>query len=166
MIPTRKLSSTSFSQKDTSKLCLDYSVAKQVAIDLVRGDSAIAELEQTNLLVEQLTFKTTQQDSIINVYKDKDANCLSQIDNYNKIRELDLHFTIALSEEHDAFKYKTPNKFREAAGFGYICAVTKSAVFDEVPKDLFISSKDVNELEETLLKSIANPKAVLLIFKL
>ena len=78
---------------------------------------------------------------------------------YNKIRELDLHFTIALSEEHDAFKYKTPNKFREAAGFGYICAVTKSAVFDEVPKDLFISSKDVNELEETLLKSIANPKA-------
>ena len=28
-----------------------------------------------------------------------------------------------------------------------------------MPKDLFISSKDVNELEETLLKSIANPKA-------
>ena len=44
---------------------------------------------------------------------------------YDKIRELDLHFTIALSEKHDAFKYKTPNKFREAAGFGYICAVTQ-----------------------------------------
>ena len=110
------LSSTSFSQKDTSKLCLDYSVAKQVAIDLVRGDSAIAELEQTNLLVNQLTFKTTQQDSIINVYKDKDANCLSQIDNYNKIREQ--HNLIINGLEKDIESIKKENKnLRKATTF-------------------------------------------------
>jgi hypothetical protein len=110
------LSSTSFSQKDTSKLCLDYNVAKQVAIDLVRGDSAIAELEQTNLLVEQLTFKTTQQDSIINVYKDKDANCLSQIDNYNKIREQ--HNLIINGLEKDIESIKKENKnLRKATTF-------------------------------------------------
>ena len=110
------LSSTSFSQKDTSKLCLDYKVAKQVAIDLVRGDSAIAELEQTNLLVDQLTFKTTQQDSIINVYKDKDANCLSQIDNYNKIREQ--HNLIINGLEKDIESIKKENKnLRKATTF-------------------------------------------------
>ena len=110
------LSSTSFSQKDTSKLCLDYNVAKQVAIDLVRGDSAIAELEQTSILVEQLTFKTTQQDSIINVYKDKDANCLSQIDNYNKIREQ--HNLIINGLEKDIESIKNENKnLRKATTF-------------------------------------------------
>ncbi len=108
LLITLLLSSTSFSQKDTSKLCLDYSVAKQVAIDLVRGDSAIAELEQTSILIEQLTFKTIQQDSIINVYKDKDANCLSQIDNYNKIREQ--HNLIINGLEKDIESVKNENK--------------------------------------------------------
>ena len=110
------LSSTSFSQKDTSKLCLDYSVAKQVAIDLVRGDSAIAELEQTNLLVDQLTFKTTQQDSIINVYKDKDANCLSQINNYNKIREQHTIMVNGLEKDIESIKRENKN-LRKATTF-------------------------------------------------
>ena len=74
----------------------------------MRGDSAIAELEQTNLLVDQLTFKTIQQDSIINVYKDKDANCLSQIDNYNKIREQ--HNLIINGLEKDIENVKNENK--------------------------------------------------------
>jgi hypothetical protein len=76
------LSSTSFSQKDTSKLYL----------------------------------KTTQQDSIINVYKDKDANCLSQIDNYNKIREQ--HNLIINGLEKDIESIKKENKnLRKATTF-------------------------------------------------
>ena len=116
LLITLLLSSISFSQTDTSKLCLDYSVAKQVAIDLVRGDSAIAELEQTSILVNQLTFKTTQQDSIINVYKDKDVNCLSQINNYNKIREQ--HNLIINGLEKDIESVKKENKnLRKATTF-------------------------------------------------
>ena len=116
LLITLLLSSTSFSQTDTSKLCLDYSVAKQVAIDLVRGDSAIAELEQTSILVNQLTFKTNQQDSIINVYKDKDVNCLSQINNYNKIREQ--HNLIINGLEKDIESVKKENKnLRKATTF-------------------------------------------------
>ena len=110
------LSSTSFSQKDTSKLCLDYSVAKQVAIDLVKGDSALAELEQTNSLVDQLTFKTIQQDSIINVYKDKDANCLSQINNYNKIREQHTIMVNGLEKDIESIKRENKN-LRKATTF-------------------------------------------------
>ena len=122
LLITLLLSSTSFSQKDTSKLCLDYSVAKQVAIDLVKGDSALAELEQTNSLVDQLTFKTIQQDSIINVYKDKDANCLSQINSYNKIREQHTIMVNGLEKDIESIKRENKNlrKATTLLGAGFL----------------------------------------------
>ena len=79
------LSLTSFSQKDTSRICFSYSKAKQIAIDLVRGDSAIAELKITNKLVWQLNEKISTQDSTITLYIAKEQNYISQINNYDKI---------------------------------------------------------------------------------
>ena len=79
------LSLTSFSQKDTSKICFSYSKAKQIAIDLVRGDSAITELKITNKLVWQLNEKISTQDSTITLYIAKEQNYISQINNYDKI---------------------------------------------------------------------------------
>ena len=79
------LSLTSFSQKDTSKICFSYNKAKQIAIDLVRGDSAIAELKITNKLVWQLNEKISTQDSTITLYITKEQNYISQINNYDKI---------------------------------------------------------------------------------
>ena len=79
------LSLTSFSQKDTSKICFSYNKAKQIAIDLVRGDSAITELKITNKLVWQLNEKISTQDSTITLYIAKEQNYISQINNYNKI---------------------------------------------------------------------------------
>ena len=79
------LSLTSFSQKDTSKICFSYSKAKQIAIDLVRGDSAITELKITNKLVWQLNEKIITQDSTITLYIVKEQNYISQINNYDKI---------------------------------------------------------------------------------
>ena len=79
------LSLTSFSQKDTSRICFSYSKAKQIAIDLVRGDSAIAELKITNKLVWQLNEKISTQDSIVTLYIVKEQNYISQINNYDKI---------------------------------------------------------------------------------
>jgi len=79
------LSLTSFSQKDTSKICFSYSKAKQIAIDLVRGDSAITELKITNKLVWQLNEKINTQDSTITLYIAKEQNYISQINNYDKI---------------------------------------------------------------------------------
>ena len=79
------LSLTSFSQKDTSKICFSYNKAKQIAIDLVRGDSAITELKITNKLVWQLNEKISTQDSTITLYIAKEQNYISQINNYDKI---------------------------------------------------------------------------------
>ena len=79
------LSLTSFSQKDTSKICFSYDKAKLIAIDLAKGDSAIAELKVVNKLVWQLNKKISTQDSIITLYIVKEQNYISQINNYNKI---------------------------------------------------------------------------------
>jgi hypothetical protein len=79
------LSLTSFSQKDTSKICFSYSKAKQIAIDLVKGDSAIAELKITNKLVWQLNEKISTQDSTITLYIAKEQNYISQIVKYEEI---------------------------------------------------------------------------------
>jgi len=72
------LSLTSFSQTDTSKICFDYKIAQRIASDLVRGDKAIAELEETNNLVFQLKETIVQKDSVINVYIQKDSICQKQ----------------------------------------------------------------------------------------
>jgi hypothetical protein len=79
------LSLTSFSQKDTSKICFSYDKVKLIAIDLVRGDSAIAELKLTNKLVWQLNEKINTQDSIITLYIAKEQNYIGQINNYDKV---------------------------------------------------------------------------------
>jgi hypothetical protein len=81
------LSSTSFSQKDTSKICFSYDKAKRIAIDLVKGDSAMAELKVVNKLVYQLNEKIDSQDSVIVLYTEKEKNYNSQIDNYEKISD-------------------------------------------------------------------------------
>jgi hypothetical protein len=79
------LSSTSFSQKDTNKICFSYNKAKLIAIDLVKGDSAITELKVVNKLVYQLNEKIDSQDNLIILYVEKEKNYNSQIDNYKKI---------------------------------------------------------------------------------
>ena len=85
LIPILLLNSISFSQKDTSKICFDYNIAKNIAIDLVKGDSAIAELQKTHELVYNLNQKSLRQDSIIQDFTKKDANYTIQIQNYIKI---------------------------------------------------------------------------------
>ena len=79
------LSLTSFSQKDTSKICFSYNKAKLIAIDLVKGDSAVAELKVVNKLVWQLNEKISIQDSTIILYIDKEQNYITQISDHNKI---------------------------------------------------------------------------------
>ena len=81
LIITLHLNFLTFSQNDTSKVCLSYEVARLVAIDLVKGDSAIAELEQTHIWIFQLDKKIIEKDSIISLYIDKDINNKTIIEN-------------------------------------------------------------------------------------
>jgi HD-GYP domain-containing protein (c-di-GMP phosphodiesterase class II) len=78
---------TIFSQNDINKICFDQSTAKKIAADLVKGDSAKAELEKTQKLVFQLNEKLVEKDSIIKYYVKKDTNYITQIQKYTEIKE-------------------------------------------------------------------------------
>jgi hypothetical protein len=78
---------TIFSQNDINKICFDQSTAKKIAADLVKGDSAKAELEKTKKLVFQLNEKIVEKDSVILFYIKKDTNYITQVKSYAEIKE-------------------------------------------------------------------------------
>lgn len=101
------LSLNGFSQKDTSKICFTYSTAKLIAVDLVKGDSAIAELKVTNKIVWQLNEKINSQDSLVTLYVVKEQNYVSQIDNYDQISNK--HKTVITGLESDVITLTRKN---------------------------------------------------------
>ena len=78
---------TTFSQSDINKICFDHKTAQKIAADLVKGDSAKAELEKTKKLVIQLNEKIVEKDSTIKAYVEKDTNYITQIQKYAEIKE-------------------------------------------------------------------------------
>ena len=87
MLITLLLNLTIFSQNDINKICFDQSTAKKIAADLVKGDSAKAELEKTQKLVKQLNEKIVEKDSVIRDYIKKDTNYINQVKSYAEIKE-------------------------------------------------------------------------------
>ena len=79
------LSLNSFSQTVTDKICFSYDKAQSIAIDLTRGDSALAELKVVNKMVWQLNEKIDIKDSTINIYIAKEKNYLEQVATYNQV---------------------------------------------------------------------------------
>jgi hypothetical protein len=80
------MSLATFSQTGTTKsnlICFPDTVAKKIAIDLVRGDSAKAELIKTKLLVIQLENKDLANQKLVGFYTDKCGNYETQIKSFN-----------------------------------------------------------------------------------
>lgn len=75
-----------FTQPDTGsgKICFTTPVAKAIAIDLVRGDSATAELKATQTLLIQTETKCIILDSTNQVYQHKQALNLLQLGVYQE----------------------------------------------------------------------------------
>jgi len=98
------LSLTAFSQTDTNNKekvkCFPIHVAKQIAKDLLRGDSAIAELKLTNEQLIKTEEKVVLKDSVISTMVIKEKNYISIIgaqdskftvmENYSKKLEFQL----------------------------------------------------------------------------
>ena len=114
------MSLVAFSQTGTNKKvhCFPDSVAKQIAIDLVRGDSAKVELAKTNILVNQLEEKTKSNDRLVSMYVNKVSNYASQIDLYRK-KETEYH-TIVFGLEKDIVRARKANKYFRIAVSGLI----------------------------------------------
>ena len=98
------LSLTAFSQTDTNNKekvkCFPIHVAKQIAKDLLRGDSVIAELKLTNEQLIKTEEKVVLKDSVISTMVIKEKNYISIIgaqdskftvmENYSKKLEFEL----------------------------------------------------------------------------
>ena len=102
------LSLTTFSQVDTSKICLNYTTAKLIAIDLVKGDSAKAELFKTQELLTHLQTKIDEQNVIVNTYIKKEINYKEQIE-LNSKKEIE-YKDIVVNLEKDNIKLATKNE--------------------------------------------------------
>lgn len=98
----------SISQTDTqNKVAIDTTIAKKIAIDLVKGDECKEELKITNNNILLLKEKIGVKDSIINTQK-------TQIFNFGKIVE-GKDKLLKISDENlsnakkQILKYKTSN---------------------------------------------------------
>jgi hypothetical protein len=78
---------TAFSQTDTSKekvKCFPVHVAKQIAKDLLKGDSAIAELKLVNEQLAKTEEKVSLKDSVISTMVIQKENYITIIDAQDK----------------------------------------------------------------------------------
>jgi hypothetical protein len=92
---------TIFSQNDINKVCFDQITAKKIAADLVKGDSAKAELEKTKKLVFQLNEKIVEKDSVILFYIKKDTNYINQVKSYAEIKEKQSILVTGIEKDKD-----------------------------------------------------------------
>ena len=63
-------------------------VVRKIVVDLVKGDSAMAQLNQSKLMIEELDNKTKVQDSIIVNYRQVDGNNQKIISNLERKVEI------------------------------------------------------------------------------
>ena len=81
------MSLTAFSQTDTSKekvKCFPVHVAKQIAKDLLKGDSAMAELKLANEQLAKTEEKVSLKDSVISTMVIQKENYITIIDAQDK----------------------------------------------------------------------------------
>lgn len=80
-------SSFAFSQNATTTIeyiNIPVPTVKKITIDLLKGDSAIAQLDLSNRMIAELQAKTVLQDNIISNYEKKEQNYLGIVTELEK----------------------------------------------------------------------------------
>lgn len=123
LILTLSLSLTVFSQTDTStKLkCLPVTTFKKIAQDLLRGDSAIAELKLANEQLNKMEEKVALKDSVISTMVIKENNYVSIIGAQDEKYKVLEGYTKKL--EFQLKKEKVKGKFKTILGGGMIAVL-------------------------------------------
>jgi len=114
-------SSSLFSQNATTTqefIKIPVPVVKRIVVDLVKGDSAMAQLTQANLHITELETKSQMQDEMISTFKTVDENNKKIIDGLErKIVILDGEFKTVSKELK---KIKVKSKFTNLMSSGVI----------------------------------------------
>ena len=108
--------STVKSQTDSTAIKLSSRVAREVVKDLIKGDSAIAELHaaQTinNILINSLTMKDSllnRKDTIISLLKTQNVNNTNIINLQTK--QIDSYKNLSVDQQKTIKKYKKRENF-------------------------------------------------------
>jgi hypothetical protein len=97
----------SFSQIDTTKVCIPTDIARKAAKDLVRYDGCKEELKLTLLKVEKLQEREIQKDTIISLLNSKDKNNQFIISQQGEQIDLYKNMTKDLTKELKGQRTKT-----------------------------------------------------------
>ena len=124
LVTILSLSLTAFSQQDTTikVKCLPVSVFKQIAQDLLKGDSAIAQLKLSEQQIIHFENKVILKDSIINTMNVKESNYIKIITAQNLKYDVVEKYSKKL--EWDLKKEKVKGKFKSIVGTGVIAVLT------------------------------------------
>jgi peptidyl-tRNA hydrolase len=93
-------------------------VVRKIVVDLVKGDSAMAQLQQSKLMIQELSNKSNLQDSIILSYKQVDANNQKIIVNLE--RKVEIVETEFKSVSKELKKQKIKSRFTNLLSSGTI----------------------------------------------
>lgn len=114
-------SSSLFSQNATTTqefIKIPVPVVKRIVVDLVKGDSAIAQLTQANLHIAELETKSQMQDDMISTFRTVDENNRKIIDGLErKVVILEGEFKTVSKELK---KQKVKSKFTNLMSSGTI----------------------------------------------
>ena len=94
-----------------SSVCMPYTVAKQIAQDLVSGDSAQELLGYTIEELQLTQTKVNIKDSIISVFRTKEFNLLEQVRNEKMAKESYMTMYNSLEGEYKRV-YKANKKLK------------------------------------------------------
>ena len=103
------LSCATFSQIDTSDICLPYDIVQKISIELIQKDSLDKELQETQKLVTVYKNKISLQDSTISILEQKEINYLNQIDNFTLQDSLHTKEVSRLKKENSDLSEKNKN---------------------------------------------------------
>jgi hypothetical protein len=98
------------------------STFKKIAQDLLKGDSAIAELKLVNEQLIKTEEKVTLKDSVISTMVSKENNFITIIDNQNKKYETLESYTKKI--EFQLKKEKVKGKFKTILSGGIVVALS------------------------------------------
>jgi peptidyl-tRNA hydrolase len=91
---------------------------RKIVVDIVKGDSAMAQLQQSKLMIQELSNKSNLQDSIILSYKQVDANNQKIIVNLE--RKVEIVETEFKSVSKELKKQKIKSRFTNLLSSGTI----------------------------------------------
>ena len=103
------LNYTTFSQTDTSNICLPYEIIQKISIELIQKDSLDRELQETQTLITVYKGKISLQDSTISTLEQKEINYLNQINNLSLQDSLHTKEVSRLKKENSDLSEKNKN---------------------------------------------------------